>query len=98
MEGFKIYNSKSVEKLIASRKGEVKFGEKVLFLNELGDLPTSKAKYVLFGIPEDIGVRANYGKEGAPKAWKATLKALLNIQANLYTRPENLILIRRSRL
>jgi len=93
MEGFKLYTYKSVENLIASRQGEVKFGEKVKFLNDLGELPVSKAKYVLFGIPEDIGVRANYGKQGAAKAWKATLKALLNIQANLYTRPDNLILL-----
>jgi len=93
MEGFTLYSFKSVEKLIALRKGEVKFGEKVQFLDDLGALATSKAKYVLFGIPEDIGVRANYGKDGASKAWEATLAALLNIQANLYTRPENLILL-----
>jgi len=93
MEGFKLYNFRSVESLIASRQGEAKFGEKVKFLNDFGELPTSKAKYVLFGIPEDIGVRANLGKQGAANAWQATLKALLNIQANLYTRPENLILL-----
>lgn len=93
MEGFNLYSYKSIEKLIISREGEVKFGEKVQFVNDFGELPVSKAKYVLFGIPEDIGIRANRGKQGAAKAWNAALKALLNIQANLYTTPKNLILL-----
>ena len=41
--------------------------------------------YVVFGICEDIGVFANYGKSGTSKAWMATLKVLLNIQSNQYT-------------
>jgi formiminoglutamase len=93
MNGFKIYNYKTIESLFTKREGESKFGEKVGFIKNLDELEISNAKYVLFGIPEDIGVRANSGKPGAANAWKACLRSLLNVQANQYTNPENLILL-----
>lgn len=57
---------------------------------ELGD---SKAKFVLFGIPEDIGVRANFGRGGTSGAWEELLAALLNVQDNLFNHPEDLLLL-----
>lgn len=93
MEGFEIYNPRNIDRLISARAGEIKFGEKVQFVQDFTDLTHSKAKYVLFGIPEDIGVRTNLGKPGTWAAWTAALKSLLNIQANQYTNPENLILL-----
>ena len=93
MNGFNIYNYKTIESLFTKREGESKFGEKVGLIENLDELENSNAKYVLFGIPEDIGVRANLGKPGAANAWKACLKSLLNVQANQYTNPENLILL-----
>lgn len=39
-------------------------------------------KYVILGIPEDIGPRANCGNGGADKAWCNLLPVLLNQQAN----------------
>jgi len=93
MNGFKTYNHKTIEGLFTKREGETKFGEKLGFIGNLDELKNSKAKYVLFGIPEDIGVRANSGKSGAANAWKTCLKSLLNVQANQYTKPENLILL-----
>ena len=93
MNGFRIYNYKTIESLFTEREGESKFGEKVVFIENLDELENANAKYVLFGIPEDIGVRANSGKPGASNAWKACLKSLLNVQANQYTNPENLILL-----
>ena len=93
MEGFKIYDFNTISKLINTRPGELKFGEKVLFVKGIEELENSKAQYVLLGIPEDIGVRANSGKPGTARAWKACLKSLLNVQANQYTIPENVILL-----
>lgn len=93
MEEFKLYNYKRIEKLISSRIGEQKFGEKITFLNHIDELQGSKAKYVLFGIPEDIGVRANNGNAGTSTAWEVCLKSLLNTQANQFTNPENIILL-----
>ncbi|CAM4252409.1 formimidoylglutamase [Gillisia limnaea] len=93
MEGFKLYNHKSIAHFISGREGEIKFGEKVSFIKDFNELEDSKARYVLFGIPEDIGIRGNLGKPGASKAWDACLKSLLNVQANQYTNPENVILL-----
>jgi formiminoglutamase len=93
MNGIKMYNHKTIEGLFTKREGETNFGEKVGFIENLEEMENSNAKYVLFGIPEDIGVRANLGKPGAGNAWKTCLKSLLNVQANQYTNPENLILL-----
>ncbi len=93
MEGFKIYDKKFVSGIINGRKGESKFGEKVGFLNKSEKLSQRKEKYVLVGIPEDIGVRANFGRAGTAKAWNTCLGALLNIQANHFTKPENVLLL-----
>lgn len=93
MNVLKVYNAASVKRFISRRAGESKFGEKVNFISGLEDLAPHTAKYVLVGIPEDVGVRANQGKPGAANAWHACLKSLLNIQANQYTSPKNLILL-----
>lgn len=39
-------------------------------------------KYVIVGVPEDIGPRANCGNGGADKAWENLLPVLLNQQSN----------------
>lgn len=93
MEGFKLYDHKTIAHLISRRGGETRFGDKLSFIKNFNELKESKAKYVLFGIPEDIGIRGNSGKPGASKAWDACLKSLLNIQANQYTNPENMTLL-----
>lgn len=93
MDGIKLYNYKTVQKSINTRPGEIKFGERVNFLETFEELSHHKARYVLFGIPEDIGVSANNGKPGTANAWQVCLDALLNTQANRYTNPENVILL-----
>jgi formiminoglutamase len=37
-------------------------------------LQNSEAKYVIIGIPEDIGIRANFWRPGAASAWELQLK------------------------
>ena len=93
MKGLKIYKQTDIDKLISRRKGETKFGEKLKFVGSLDELENNPAKYVLLGIPEDIGVRANHGKPGTSKAWQSLLPALANIQVNRFNDPENLILL-----
>ncbi|WP_340074060.1 formimidoylglutamase [Leptobacterium sp. I13] len=92
-----IYTQKSVENLLQHRKGETKFGERIVLLNDKEpvepQLLKSEAQYVLFGIPEDIGVVANHGNTGARHAWEATLKTLLNIQQNTYNKASKLLLL-----
>lgn len=89
----KIYSESDVSHYLRKRAGEIKFGEKISFVENLDYLKDHPAKYVLLGIPEDIGVRANYGNRGASDAWEAALGSLLNIQYNRLTNAENVILL-----
>ncbi len=93
MSILKIYSEKSAALHIKKRAGETKFGEKVAFVKSLEDLKNHPATHVLLGIPEDIGVRANYGNPGTSKAWEAALASLLNIQHNAFTNAEAVILL-----
>lgn len=93
MNFLKIYSPKNIQKLISKREGETKFGESIGFIQELNDLKTTPVRFVLIGIPEDIGVLANHGIPGTKHAWNACLKSLLNMQANSFTKPQNIILL-----
>ena len=93
MSFLKIYSEKNVFPFLKKRDGETKFSEKVNFVKTLEDLKNNPAKYVLLGIPEDIGVRANHGNPGTSKAWEAALGSLLNIQHNQFTNAENILLL-----
>lgn len=93
MNNLLIYDKNTIEKHTNTREGETKFGESVLTIQDLDKLKSTPAKFVLFGIPEDIGVLSNRGITGTKNAWKACLKALLNIQANTYTAPQKVILL-----
>ena len=44
-------------------------------------------------IPEDFGVKANYGIGGADTAWLSFLNSFLNIQSNDYLNGENTLLL-----
>ncbi|MCL6218307.1 arginase family protein [Zunongwangia pacifica] len=87
------YNFEDIQHKIASRQGETKFGEKVDFVKNTSELSNLKQKYILLGIPEDIGVRANYGKPGTSKAWDTFLYSFLNIQVNDFTYPYNIAIL-----
>ena len=53
-------------KITNHRSGEIKFGEKMHTIpkdeNIENYLAICPAKYVVIGIPEDIGIRANFGR------------------------------------
>lgn len=105
MDSLKIYSQSDIDKLIIYRDGETKIGEKVeVYLNgeesffsnaaiSIDVLAKSKAKFVLLGIPEDIGVRANAGIAGASTTWKSALMAFLNIQSNRFLSGEEVLVL-----
>lgn len=66
MEKLIPFTVNDLAKVTNHRSGEIKFGEKMIVIPKGADkikfLQESEAKYVLLGIPEDIGVRANYGR------------------------------------
>ena len=93
MKNFTFFNTSDISKLIQHRENETKFGEGVETVSELNQLAECDAEYVLFGIPEDLGVMANFGKPGTSKTFQHVLSSLLNIQNNKFNRPNNLILL-----
>lgn len=93
MDSLKIYSSSDILSLVNEREGEVKLGEKVQYASSLDNIAQSTAKFVLLGIPEDIGVRANLGIGGTQTAWMPSVKALLNMQSNPFFTGEELLIL-----
>ncbi len=66
------------------RRFETKLGECVHVIQEgaVADiLQQSKVRFVVLGIPEDIGVLGNYGTGGADTAWLPFLQSFCNVQS-----------------
>ncbi len=86
MKSLEIYSKKDIDHLTRKRTNEIKIGEDVTVLkseiNWEEELLNSNCKFVLLGIPEDIGVKANYGRGGAHTAWKPALDSFLSQQSN----------------
>ncbi|MGG7037098.1 MAG: formimidoylglutamase [Flavobacterium sp.] len=84
-------------KVTNHRSGEIKFGEKMLTIpkgeNLIDFLKKCEAKYVLFGIPEDVGVRANFGRPGAASAWKSAIGSIANIQHNKFCKGSQIVIL-----
>ncbi|AFD09035.1 formimidoylglutamase [Solitalea canadensis] len=82
------YSEDYILSLTSVRDNEVKLGERVLTVSSINtffeDLVNSPARFVLLGLPEDIGVKANFGRTGARSAWTQALKSFLNVQSNDY--------------
>ncbi|WP_432411402.1 formimidoylglutamase [Rasiella sp. SM2506] len=89
----KFYSKKKLLAHTNPRNGELKFGQAAITVGSLKELKDKPQQYVLLGIPEDIGVRANSGKPGASKAWEATLSSLCNIQQTQYCQAHNVIVL-----
>ncbi|HEY6142099.1 MAG TPA: formimidoylglutamase [Flavobacterium sp.] len=97
MEKLIPFTINDLAKVTNHRSGEIKFGEKMATIPKGVDpvtfLKTSEAKYVLFGIPEDIGVRANYGRPGAASAWDSAIKEIANIQHNRFCKGSQILVL-----
>ncbi len=94
-----IYDTLRISQLFRLRQGETRIGEKVNTIpweyrsqwkELLNDLP---GRYVLLGLPEDIGVRANFGRGGAYSAWIPALSTFLNSQSNHTLNGEEIIVL-----
>ena len=97
MQHLKIYDKHDVLSLTRIRRFETKLGERVLVLNDQKNieenLQQSYAKFVLIGIPEDIGVKANRGVGGTDTAWLAFLQSFLNIQSNDFLMGDDILVL-----
>lgn len=94
---FRYFKKDDVLALTRQRKFETKLGEVVQTiqpgLSVQKELDQSTASYVVFGIPEDIGVQANLGLAGTSSAWSSFLQAFLNTQSNDFLEGEEILLL-----
>ena len=93
---FKRYTKNDVLSLTKIRRFETKIGERVAVLQDEDIVQAVKnlsAQFVVIGIPEDIGVQANYGIGGTSTAWLSFLQAFLNAQSNDFLSGEDVALI-----
>jgi len=97
MENIIRFTQADLTRYTSQRSGEIKFGERILTLTNdatvFEDIAASEAEFVLFGIPEDIGVRANYGRQGTSLAWETTLKNIVNLQHNKFCKGGRLLIL-----
>jgi len=75
------------------RKGETKLGETLQTVSSLDGLKDTSSPFVLLGIKEDIGIKANLGKGGAANSWDYALKALCNVQENRFNKGSDIIVL-----
>ncbi|MDP2562522.1 formimidoylglutamase [Psychrobium sp. 1_MG-2023] len=84
---------------LATRPGECKVGEQLQLLPQgelsggLAKLAKKGIRFVLLGVPEDIGPRANLGRGGADKGWAAFLSRFVNLQQNDFIRANEIALL-----
>jgi formiminoglutamase len=97
MKHLKIYNKTDLLSVTKIRRFETKLGERMQVLEDVNNieksLQNSSSKFVLLGIPEDIGVKANLGTGGTDSMWLAFLHAFLNIQSNDFLDGKEILLL-----
>lgn len=97
MQHFKVYQKQDILALTKIRKFETKVGERLQIPENPTDieasLQASNARFVLIGIPEDIGVKANLGTGGAHTLWIPFLQSFLNMQSNDFFDGEEVLLL-----
>ena len=97
MEKLTIFSTNDLAKITNYRSGEIKFGEKIITVPKDIDpfdfIKKSETKFVLFGIPEDIGIRANYGRPGAASGWQSAIQGIANIQHNRFSKGNQIIIL-----
>src|SRR5258708_7552089 len=97
MQHLKIYNKQDILSLTRIHRFETRLGERLSVAPNAAalaqSLEGSPAEYVLVGVPEDIGVKADEGMGGADSVWIPFLQNFLNLQSNDFLMGENILLL-----
>ena len=96
LQHFRYYVKEDLLSLTHLRRFETKIGERVQVSagsDIAARIQTATAHYVVLGIPENIGVKANGGIGGTSSAWLPFLQAFLNIQSNDFFNGENVMVL-----
>jgi formiminoglutamase len=65
---------------LESEDTSISFAQAIKVCEDLQNLSQETATYMIIGIPEDVGVRANMGRVGASKAWDSFLESFMGLQ------------------
>ncbi len=97
MDHLEIYDQQEILLHTKHRSLEIKIGEMVQTISDPAawesELIKSSAKFVLLGLPEDIGVRANYGRGGAWAAWQPAFHFFINMQSNEFLKGDEILVL-----
>ena len=95
-----VYDESAVKAFCTTRASETKAWQSMALLDTqvnvqqaLIDAAQFGIRYVLLGICEDIGPRANLGNTGAHQAWSAFLKRFLNQPHNQFIATQKVLLL-----
>jgi len=88
----------AIQTMTPTRQGERKLGQTVGTLSGAGKLAEElralpDARFALLLVPEDIGVRANFGRAGAAALAQTALRRLLAMQDNNFLRGESIVVL-----
>lgn len=79
------------QQLVSSRVGETKLAQTVFYSDQntpltatLTAAKNNQVRFVIFGIGEDIGPRANLGRGGSSDAFNSAMAQFLNLQSNRF--------------
>jgi formiminoglutamase len=96
LKHFTFYTKQDLLNQTRLRRYETKLGERLRVVEDpqklAESLAASSARYVLFGIPESIGVQANFGIGGSETAWPSFIQSFVNIQSTDKFTGEEIIL------
>ncbi len=96
-QNIKVYNREQVFTYTNLRKYETKIGEVIQTISDANDveqsLQQSDANFVLVGVPEEIGIKANQAGGANGSAWHSFLTSFLNIQSNDFFEGSNMLLL-----
>lgn len=92
-----IYQHQEISALYQRREFETKIGDTIQLIqnsdNWEEEIANSNANFVLIGVCEDIGIRANLGRPGAANSFQHMLPSLLNMQSNRFTSGSEILLL-----
>lgn len=93
----RVYHKQDILSVTSIRRFETKIGERVQVIQDPSQLEasisTSAARFVVIGIPEDLGVLANHGIGGTDTAWLPFLRSFLNTQSNDFLEGSNILVL-----
>ncbi len=94
------FSASKLATLLTQRSGEQRLGQllalpadSLSYTDVLAAHKAAGGQFVLLGISESIGPRANLGNAGAELGWQAFLQRFLNLQANAALAPERILLL-----